>query len=133
LDASGIEQGAGADEESVRPIAHKSRDRCIDLAGSVGGEDPDLEPHRAGCRFHVSHRDLGNPCIVRFDEQRNTGGPRHHFPQKFKPFRRQFLREPIDACHVAAWPGDAGDKTKPDRVFAGTEDDGKRRGCRLSR
>ena len=41
--------------------------------------------------------------------------------------------EKIDACQVAARPGEAGDKTKPDRVFGDGEDDGDRRGCRLGR
>jgi hypothetical protein len=68
LDTSGVEKGAGANEEGVGPIAHKSRERCIDLAASVGVKDPDLETHRAGRRFHLSHRDLGKTWIVRFDE-----------------------------------------------------------------
>jgi hypothetical protein len=34
----------------------------------------------------------------------------------------------IDACRVAAGPGEAGDKTKLDRVFADAEDDRDRRG-----
>src|SRR5262249_16781906 len=41
--------------------------------------------------------------------------------------------EPIDACQVAVRPGEAGDETKPDRIFGGDEDDGNRRGCRLRR
>ena len=41
--------------------------------------------------------------------------------------------EKIDPCQVAARPGEAGDKTKPDRVFGDDEDDGDRRGCRLGR
>src|SRR5262249_9264416 len=39
----------------------------------------------------------------------------------------------IDACEVAARTGEAGDKTKLDRVFGGDENDGDRRGCRLGR
>src|SRR5262249_27646017 len=39
----------------------------------------------------------------------------------------------IDSREVAARPREAGDKTKPDRVFADYEDDGDRRGCRLGR
>jgi hypothetical protein len=37
----------------------------------------------------------------------------------------------VDGCHVAARPGEAGHKTKLDRVFGSDEDDGDRRGCRL--
>ena len=46
--------------------------------------------------------------------------------QSLQPLRRYlWLRK--DACGVAARPGQAGDKTKPDRVFADTEDDRDRR------
>ena len=39
----------------------------------------------------------------------------------------------IDTCQVAARPGKAGDKTKPNRVFGDDEDDGDGCGCRLGR
>jgi hypothetical protein len=39
----------------------------------------------------------------------------------------------IDAGHVAAWPGEAGDKTKLDRVFGDAEDDRDRRRCGFGR
>ena len=39
----------------------------------------------------------------------------------------------LESCQVAARPGEASDKTKPDRVFGDAEDDGDRRGCRLGR
>ena len=58
---------------------------------------------------------------------------RHHLTQEIQPFCRQLSREHIDPCEVTAGPGEAGDKTKPDRVFADDEDDGDRRGCRLGR
>src|SRR5262249_21072101 len=35
-----------------------------------------------------------------------------------------------DACRVAAWSGEVGDKTELDRVIADSEDDRNRRGCR---
>ncbi len=49
--------------------------------------------------------------------------------QKLQPLRHQFAREKIDPCEVAARPGEAGDKTKPDRLIADVKDDGDRRGC----
>src|SRR5262245_20015672 len=47
--------------------------------------------------------------------------------------RRRSRAEKIDTCQVAARPREAGDKTKPDRVFGDVEDDRDRRGCRLGR
>ena len=39
----------------------------------------------------------------------------------------QLSTEDVDASQVAAGPGKAGDKTKPDRIFGDGEDDGDRR------
>src|SRR5262249_17385471 len=50
--------------------------------------------------------------------------------QETQPLRRQLSREKIDACRVAAWSGEVGDKTELDRVIADSEDDRNRRGCR---
>ena len=57
----------------------------------------------------------------------------HQLAQELQPLCRQLATEKIDTCQVAARPGEAGDETKPDRVFADEEDDGDRRGCRLGR
>jgi hypothetical protein len=43
-------------------------------------------------------------------------------------FAAKLGTEKIDSCQVAARPGEAADKTLPDRVIAGVEDDGDRRG-----
>src|SRR4029077_19140093 len=51
--------------------------------------------------------------------------------QESQPFCRQLTHEKIDACQIAARPGKAGDKTKPDRIIANGEDDGDRGGRRL--
>src|SRR5262249_1458313 len=50
-----------------------------------------------------------------------------------QPLCRQLALEKIDAGQVAARPGEACDKTEPDRVFVDVEDDGDRGGCGLSR
>ena len=39
----------------------------------------------------------------------------------------------MDSGRVVAWPGKAGDQTKPDRVFADAEDDRDRRGGSFGR
>ena len=57
----------------------------------------------------------------------------HQLAQEFQPLCHQLATEKIDPRQVAARPGEAGDKTEPDRVFGDDEDDGDRRGCRLGR
>jgi len=51
--------------------------------------------------------------------------------QQVEPLCCQLTAEKVDPCQVAARPGEAGDKTKPYRVFGGNEGDRDRRGCRL--
>ena len=133
MDSPAGEKGAGADEKRVGPLAPKRRERRIDLAAGAGVEDLDLQPHGASSRLHVSQRGLGIRSIGRIDEHGNTSGCGHQLTQEFQPLCRQLGREKIDARQVAARPGEARDKTKPDRVFGDTEDDGDRRGCCLGR
>ena len=54
----------------------------------------------------------------RIDEHGNTNDSGHQLTQELQPLCRQLDREKIDAGHVAARPGEAGDKTKLDRVVA---------------
>ena len=96
-------------------------------------DDLDLQPHGASGRFHVSQRSLGVRGIARIDEHSHASGSRYQFTQKFQPFCRQLADEKIDARQVAARPGEAGDETKPDRVFGDAEDDRNRRGCCFGR
>ena len=53
--------------------------------------------------------------------------------QEPQPLGRHLLDKKIDACRIAARPGEAGDKTKPDRVLADAEDDRDGRGCSFGR
>ena len=53
--------------------------------------------------------------------------------QESQPLGRQLLVENIDAGRVAAGPGQAGDKAKPDGVFGDTEDDRDGRGRSFGR
>ena len=133
LDTPAVEEGVAADEERVGPLAHKRCEGRIDLAAGAGVEDLDLQPHGASSRFHVSQRGLGSRSIGRIDEHGHTSGCGHQLAQQLQPLCRQLSVEKIDTCQVAARPGEAGDKTKPDRVVADDEDDGDRRGCRLGR
>src|SRR5215467_14517685 len=51
--------------------------------------------------------------------------------QQVEPLCCQLTAEKVDPCQVAAWPGEAGDKTKLYRVFGGNKGDRDRRGCCL--
>jgi hypothetical protein len=44
------------------------------------------------------------------------------FTQEAQPLRRHLSREKIDACCVAAWSGEAGDKTELDRGHRYSQD-----------
>jgi hypothetical protein len=90
-----------------------------------------LQSDGACGRFYISQRSLGNRSIGRIDEHGDTSRARHHLTQEFQPLCGQLTTENIDPCQVAARPGEAGDKTEPDRVFGDNEDDRSRRGCWL--
>src|SRR5262245_62332174 len=57
------------------------------------------------------------------DQHGNTSGLGHQVMEKSQPLGRNLSSEKIDSGRVAARPGKAGDKAKPDRVFADAEDD----------
>src|SRR4051812_7257184 len=51
--------------------------------------------------------------------------------QEFQPLWHHLLGEEIDTCRIAARPSEAGDKSKPHRVFRHGEDYGNSRSCCL--
>jgi hypothetical protein len=53
--------------------------------------------------------------------------------QESQPLAHHLLDEKIEASRVATRPGEAGDKTKLDRVIADSEDDRDRRGRSFGR
>ena len=57
----------------------------------------------------------------------------HQLTQYLQPLCRQLVIEKIDAGQISARPGETGDKTKLDRVFADDENDRNCRGRRLGR
>jgi len=67
------------------------------------------------------------------DEHGHASGRGHQLAQEFQPLCPQLDTEKIDACRIAARPGKAGDKTRPDRVFGNGEDDWYRCGFRQCR
>ena len=82
-----------------------------------------MQPDGAGAGCRVSQCSLGSHSIGRIDEHGHTSGPGHQLAQEFQPLCRQLDAKKIDSCQVAARPGEAGDKTKADRVFGDKEDD----------
>ena len=117
MDTPAGEKAVAADEEGVGPLAHKIREGRIDLAAGAGVEDLDLQPYGASSRFHVSQCGFGIGGTCRIDEHGHASGRGHQLTQQFQPLCRQLGIEKIDSCQVAARPGEARDKTKPDRVF----------------
>jgi len=85
LNAPSVEEGAGADEEGVGPLAPKIFEGRIDLPTGVGIQDLDLQPHGARSRLQVSQCRLGNGYIGGVDEHRNANSPGHQLTQEFQP------------------------------------------------
>src|SRR5262249_16724722 len=56
---------------------------------------------------------------------------RYQFVQKLQALCSHLSSEKINARRIAAWPGKAGDKSKPDRIFVDAKDDGDCCGCCL--
>jgi hypothetical protein len=96
-------------------------------------EDAHLQAHRTCCRFHVSHRGLGDRRIVRFDQQGEARGCRHHVAQQLEPLGCHLRREPVDAGQIAGRPRETCDQAKPDRIIGDDENDRDRRGRILGR
>ena len=131
LDAPDLEEGVAAHEKRVQPLAHKRCESRIDLAARAGVEDLNFQPHGASSRLHLSHRGLGIHYVGRIDEQGYASGCGHQLTQEFQALCHQLSIEKTDTCHIVARPGEAGDKTKPDRVLTDAEDDWYRCGSRL--
>ena len=131
LDAPAAEKRVGADEQRVGTLTHKRCEGRIDLLAGAGAEDLDLQPHGASSRRGVFQRGLRSRSIGGIDEHANASCSGHQLAQDFQPLRHQLTREKIDPGRIAARPGEAGDKTKPDRILAGDENNRDRRRCPL--
>jgi len=132
LKAPADEQGIGRKENGVCAVANKGRESRIDLAAGARLHDLDLQTNRARSGFHVSQCGF-RLCVGRIHKYRHANGCRHQLTQECKPLSHQFVKKIIDTCHVAARPGEAGNKTKPYWVVANIENNGDRRGCRFGR
>jgi hypothetical protein len=131
LDTPAEEEGADPDEEGVGSLAHKRSERGIDLAAGAGVENPYLQSHGEGSRFHVSQGGRRSAGIGGIEEHSHASRSGHQRTQEFQPLCHQLGIEKIDPRQVAARPGEARDKTKRDRVFGYEEDDRDRRDRRF--
>ena len=126
------EQQVTGNQECVDAVADERREGSRDLTACGGVEDLNLQPHAASGLSNLS-RILNSGRRGGIDEHSHSSGSGDKLAQQAELLGPQFTAEEIHAGNVAAWPGDAGDKTKPDRVLADGDDHGDRRGRRLSR
>src|SRR6516165_5968756 len=127
LDASTGEEHVASDVQGIGAVVHESSEGSLDLAPGAGVEDLNLQCHCTGGFRYLSYA-LGTSDIGRIDQHGNPNGLRHQLVQKCQPLRTQLSCEKIDAGQVSARPGEAGDETELDGVFADAEDDRDRRG-----
>ena len=127
-----LKKGVTTDEDGIGPLLCKICEGRVDLEAGASVEDSDLQPHGATSVFRASQCGLGI-SIGRIDQNGHTSRSGYQFTQEFKPLCSQLSIEKIDACQIAARPGEARDQTNPDRIFGGEEHDRDRRGCLLGR
>jgi hypothetical protein len=81
----------------------------------------------------TSQRGLSSRDIGRIDQNGNANCLGHQVMQEPEPLVHNFRGKNIDARRVAAWPGEACNKTELHRVFADAEHDRDRRSRSFSR
>src|SRR5215471_21874079 len=84
LDTTASEKRAGVDEEGTGSLPCEGREGCVNLTTVVGVDDLGLQSHCRCSSFHIFQRCLGNRCVSRTDEHRNTIGRGHQFTQEFQ-------------------------------------------------
>ena len=131
LHAAVSEECVASHEQGIGALARKGGKGRIDLADRAG-VDLDLQSEGGSGFLHVPQRGFGARGIGRIDEYGNDERPSVLVMQELQPLGNLPL-EKIDARHIAAGPGEAGDKTKADRVGGDAEDDRDGRGRRLGR
>ena len=113
-----LKKGSTADEKGVGPLAHKGCEGRIDLAAGAGVEDLDLQPDGASRRFHVSQRGLGIAALAGLTSTAMRAAAGTSSRSSSSRFAANSSLRKLIAGQVAARPGEARDKTKPDRVVA---------------
>jgi hypothetical protein len=71
--------------------------------------------------------------IVRIYQDSYMSSTRNCLFEQLKPFRVQFRIEVGRSSYVSAWPREAGDESRRDRIARHSHDNRNRRSCLLSR
>src|SRR5262249_48692157 len=114
LDTSADEKAIAADEQRIGALARETSEGRINLAAGAGVEDWDLQPGGAGGGLGFWKWGPGGGRVGGIAQPRHTSRAGHEFTQELQPLCRQLALEKIDACQVAARPGEACNKTEPD-------------------
>ena len=125
------EDRVSANKQRVGSLARKTCESRLDFAAGTRTKDLDLHSHDASRGFQVVQCGLGLTGFFRIDEHRQANGPRAPFAQQLQPLRCHFARDEVDARHVTLRAGDAGYKTKIDRVSSDEEHHRDRCCCRF--
>src|SRR5262245_6076039 len=121
LNPPAVEKAVAPYEEGVGSLAHESSEGRIDLGAGAGIKGTNFQPHSTSSRFQVSHRIFGGGSTGRVDEHGHARGCGHQLAQKLEALRDQLAAVKIDPRRVAARPGKARDKTKPDGIIRSEE------------
>src|SRR5215472_18210508 len=124
LDTSDGEEWSKRDEQSIWPFMSDACKGGIDLARSVGIEDPILHSDVVRRRLDVPQCHLGSRYVGGIDEHGHPSQAAHQLAQKLQPLCYQLIRDHVNPGQVAARPGMARDEASSDRVVANVEDDG---------
>ena len=81
LHTSDDKEWGDCDEQGIGPFASNIFKRGIDLTAGVGVEDLDCQPE------NFPQLPLGSRGRSPIDEDGDTSGARHHFPQELQPLR----------------------------------------------
>src|SRR5215216_4585657 len=111
------------------------RKRLIDLFFGADAENEQRLSDGLRCRLHFPNlkRRAGG---IRVRHKGNRAGFRQEFAHEFETFWSKFAPDHEHAGGIAAWPVEAGDEAKLDRVEPAGEHDGNsrsRRSCRYGR
>jgi len=100
----------------------------VDFTFGAGLQDMELHLLCAGRSLHFSRRALGRR-IVWVREQGDHPRLGNQLGKQLKQLGCQIGGDVAEARQVAAWPGETGHETNPDRIADGSEDNRDRRGC----
>jgi hypothetical protein len=122
-----MEGDVRGNKQGISLLAREGGEGLFNLAARAGVNDVNLQSEGAGRFRDVLQRSRGGWSICGIDQHGNANGLGHQIVQECYPLGGDFQVEKINAGRVPARPGQAGDETHLDWIFAYSEDD---RGCR---